>query len=339
MRINRFRTTLNSCISAMILSACAGSQPAVTPGAPGVSIQAQGHRGTGSWMEPNASAQDLLYISGYTSGYVYVYTYPQGQLVGTLHESGFVALYGECTDPAGDVFIIADSSFTKNKPSTIYEYAHGGTNPIAMLTDPNGAVGCAVDPTTDNLAASGGGVAIFKHAAGKPKLYFSSVGLWYCGYDDRGNLYFSGHNDQYLNRAKLYVWPAGSSNLKQISVNTKLYTSQGIEWPSVQWDGKYLTVSSNEASHEPLMIYRLRISGETASVVGTTTLTTLKNIYFGQTWIQGSTIIGVGYAKYGYQDAFLWPYPKGGKPQSAIKRVGDVKQWLWGVAVSLGASR
>jgi hypothetical protein len=329
---------LSVIFTAALLVGCGGSEPPI--GAPGAMPQsragATSPAHSGSWMLPEASGQDILYISSNDRGNVYAYTYPQGQLVGTL--TGFGYPFGECTDAAGDVFIITDSSLTKAYPSTIYEYAHGGTTPIATLSDPNRALGCAVDPTTGNLAASGGGIAIYKHASGKPKLYRFSVGLWYCGFDDKGNLYTSTINEHYADRARLLRLSAGGSRLEPISMDASVYWQPALG-PSVQWRGKYLTVSSIPY-RKPMTIYRLRISGSRATVVGSTTLSDeTGNVYHGQTWIQGDTVIGVGAWKRSYENALFWPYPRGGEPEQAIKKVGDLKLDLWGVVVSVAQPR
>jgi hypothetical protein len=177
--------------AAALLAACSGSQPPI--GAPGATAQTSTlatHADRGkSWTLPEAKSIGLLYVAGSQNGQngsAYVYTYPQGRLVGTL--TGFAEPFGECTDSAGNVFIVAYSNGSTSA-STIYEYAHGGTKPIATLSDPDVAVGCAVDPTTGNLAASGNGVAIFKNATGNPAYYSSGYHFYYCGYDERGNLY------------------------------------------------------------------------------------------------------------------------------------------------------
>jgi hypothetical protein len=337
MRIWDFsRGAFGICAVAAMLAGCGGSQPPM--GAQGTMPQGRAigtHAArSGSWMMPSASNQDLLYISSNDRGGVFVYSYPQGRLVGTL--TGFIYPMGECTDPAGDVFIVAYTNASMTS-STIYEYAHGGTNPIATLNDPNTAAGCAIDPMTGNLAVSGGGVAIYQHAAGNPTMYYSSLfHFYYCGYDNQGNLYLSGTNGQYGNQARLVRLTRGSSDFEQISLNGKLYTAG--QWPSVQWRRTYLTITSNRA-REPIMVYRLHISGSTASIVGTSTLSTAKNYYVGQTWIEGKSIIGVGAFKRGYQNAFFWPFPKGGEPRGSIRKVGDVQQFLWGVTVSLAQGR
>ena len=222
--------------------------------------------------------------------------------------TGFLEPFGECTDSAGDVFIVAYSNTSMNS-STIYEYAHGGTSPIATLSDPNVAFSCAVDPKTGNLAAAGDGVAIYQHATGNPTIYSSDFAFHYCGYDDEGNLYLSAESDRSYNKAQLIRLASGSSEFEQINLNEPLY--KYTLWPSVQWDGKHMTVASNPY-RKPLLIYRLHISGSSATVVGTTEVSSSKNYYRGQTWIQGDTIIGTGYAKRNYESAFLWRYPTGG---------------------------
>jgi hypothetical protein len=127
----------------------------------------------------------LLYVTNYS--YVTVYTYPGLKPVGTL--SGFYSSVGECVDSKGDVFV------TNDRPTAIYEYAHGGTKRIATLKTDVGPVGCSVDPTTGNLAVSGfsgvppgPGVDIFKGARGKPSFYRDSSYRYtqFCGYDDKG---------------------------------------------------------------------------------------------------------------------------------------------------------
>ncbi len=335
MRIWDFSRSVFGICAAAMLAGCGGSQPPI--GAPGAmpqtsAITTHAAQGT-SWMLPGASSQDLLYISSNDRGSVYVYSYPQGSLVGTL--TGFISPFGECSDATGDVFIVAYST-PSMKSSIIYEYAHGGTTPIATLSDPNGAFACAVDSTTGNLAASGAGIAIYTHASGKPRLLFPTVALWYCGYDDKGNLYVSAVDDRYADQARLLRLAAGDSRLELISLNAKLYT--GTQWPSVQWDGKHLAVSSM-LYRKPITIYRLRISGRRATVVGNTTLSDRINNYYGLTWIQGGTVIGTDTYKRGYENALFWPYPKGGAPDRAIRKVADLKQQLWGVVVSLARSR
>ena len=90
----------------------------------------------------------------------------RGKLVGTF-DVGFGGSYGEsgdCTDANGNVFISNDDN--------VFEYAHGGTEPIATLDLPgSNAIGCSVDPTTGNLAVvfsgSGKNVAVVPRCPGR----------------------------------------------------------------------------------------------------------------------------------------------------------------------------
>jgi hypothetical protein len=164
-------------------------------------------------------------------------------------------------------------------------------------------------------------------------MYSSNFAFHYCGYDDKGNLYLSAASDRYPNQAQLIRLASGRSEFEQIDLNGKLYAY--TLWPSVQWDGKHMTVSSNP-NRKPLLIYRLHISGSSATVVGTTEVSSLRNYYQGQTWIRGDTIIGTGYAKRNYVTGFLWRYPAGGAARQQIKRLGDVRgPFVSGVTLSL----
>ncbi|MGC2407480.1 MAG: hypothetical protein WA431_13815 [Candidatus Cybelea sp.] len=291
-------------------------------------------------MAPGTSGQDLLYVAAWPGhGAVYVYSYPKSHLVGTL--TGFYMPFGECSDSSGDVFVVALAN-SSSRSSTIYEYAHGGTSPIATLSDPDFAWGCAVDPLTGNLAVSGGiSVAIYQHASGAPTIYSNSeFHFFYCGYDDRGNLYLSSNDYRYADRAQLVRLASGSNQFEQVDLSRKVYTGQVL--PSVQWDGNHMTISS-DIGREPISIYRLRISGSAGTVVGTTTIRSQKNVYSGQMWIQGSTFLGAGNDPGDRgQKFFFWRYPKGGAPYRTIRNLGAGRvgsREASGVTVSVAAPR
>ncbi len=331
MNTSSFRdAAITFCASAILLTACDGPQT-VTARSGQLIPSRIGVHGARSWIRPTASGQDLLYISSNDLGNVYVYTYPQGQLVGTL--TGFIYPYGDCSDAAGDVFVVAYTA-PSMKSSTIYEYAHGGTSPIATLSDPNVAVSCAVDPGTGNLAVAGNGVAVYQHATGNPTIYSSAEFHFYnCAYGNRGILYLSATNGHYGNQAQLVRLAKSSGNFEQISLSPKLYS--GTQWPSVQWHGGHLTVTSNPFE-KPITVYQLKVARNSATVVATTTLSDKRNNYYvGQTWIQGHTVVGLGFFKRDYQNAYFWRYPRGGEPKGGVRKVGGVKQYLWGVTVSV----
>jgi hypothetical protein len=253
------------CLVAM-LAGCGGSQSPI--GAPGAMPQSRaiakhGQRGK-SWMLPEAKDKSLLYVpdsdpSG--GGYVAVYAYPRGNLVGTLTD--FVDPAGTCADNAGDIFI------TDTNARGIVEYAHGGSQPIRTLRDSGQPVGCAVDPITGNLAVAnvGGTVAIYRNARGSAKyVSFSTEGdAYYCGYDDSGNLFVDGLSYQgFDDLFQLAQVRRGKQDFEVISLN------QTVDSPGqVQWDGKYLAVGDAEQH----LIYRVSVTGTSGVVENTVRLT------------------------------------------------------------------
>lgn len=339
------RYVLGSLVAAAMLAGCGESQPPI--GVPGTMAQIRAtatHAGRGgSWMQPDAKNQDLLYVSSDNDGNVYVYSYPQLKRVGKLGSLNFAA-GGECVNKMGEVFIATSN---EQQISTIYEYQHGGTQPIAELNEPGLASGCAIDLKTGNLAvanvsdrsnpysAYGGDVAVFANAQGAPTMYYNAVfeRFFFCGYDDSGNLYLSAQ-DEHTGAIVLARLSSGSQLLQLIHLNEELVGGHLFE-PSVQWDGKHMTVSSGAAgAHWPLSIYRLSISGKKAVVIGTTTLESTTNKHFGQSWIHGDNIIGID-NKLGSGVA-VWHYPKGGSAFDSLHNVGNT---LWGVTMSPATPR
>jgi len=319
------RSTLCLCATLAFLTSCGGSQPQI--GAPGAMPQSRAiaqHAARGkSWMLQEARGNDLLYISNNTGRDVAVFSYPKGKLIGTL--SGFSNPAGECVDKAGNVFI-TDSAFGSGA-GTVSEYAHGGSAPIAELSVPfDYPNGCAVDPTSGDLAVSAiRGLAVFPHASGTPTTFTdpSFQSMNYAGYDDAGNLYVDG--DAYGGGFVFAELPRNGSALVDISV-TGSFRGSG----AVQWDGHYMTVQtiSSGRGEGRAIIYQLQITGSTASVVGTTTLLSNKNrSNGGQFWIQGGRVIGPD--KSG-NSVGLWRYPSGGKGTKSVKSFEEA----WGVTVS-----
>ena len=176
-----------------LLAGCGGSQPPI--GAPGAMPQsraiAEDVAHGKSWMLPEASGSDLVYVSdmGNSSrpSSVYVYSYPSGKLAGDL--TGFGSALDECTDERGNVFI-ADSSGAN---MGIYEYAHGASQPTEFLPLYY-AKACSVDPKSGNLAviqSNGGSVDVYADAQGTPTVYTDSDIYYFGGvsYDGSGILF------------------------------------------------------------------------------------------------------------------------------------------------------
>ncbi len=259
-----------------------------------------------SWISPDAKKKDLLYIADEGSGDVYVFSYPKGALKGTL--SGFAEPQGECVDKKGDVWVTLFSA------EELVEYAHGGTSSIGTLSDSGYLLeGCSVDPKTGNLAAANfagvdntaGGVAIYADAQGTPTLYSDSnlYLVFSVGYDDKGNLFADGETSDGGSFAFAEL-PRGSSTFVNITLNQTINTPG-----AVQWDGKHITVGDAKAG----VIYQIKVSGSSATVVGSTTLGSSDGVF--QSFIDNGTIIGPNVYN---ANAMFWSYPAGGSPTKTL---------------------
>lgn len=225
--------------------------------------------GEPSWMAPNAKAQNLLYISDGGANEVYVYSYRAGKLVGKL--KGFQDPAGVCADAAGDVWIVDSGS------SKIVEYAHGGTEPKATLSDSGATylLGCSVDPTSGNLAVTdlggasvSGSVVIYAGAHGAPKKRRIShlLYVYFCGYDDAGNLFVDGVDGSYAFQFAELL--SGSKFFKHVTLN------QSVGFPGgIQWDGRYVAIGDQKYENQHTSaIYQVLVSGSKGTIEGTTEL-------------------------------------------------------------------
>ncbi|HEY1656310.1 MAG TPA: hypothetical protein VGF86_14495, partial [Candidatus Tumulicola sp.] len=233
--LDRLRShTVHVVAAALVCSGCA-SYPMQTqnPAVGAASSIPQVDEATGSWMLPAAASADLLYVTNYST--VLVFTYPQGKLVGTL--KGFVSAVGECVDSKGDVFI------TNYDPVTVYEYAHGGSKPVAQFpTKKAGTIGCAINPINGDLAITGQTSYVELYRGAKPgkSVILQDKGMFFgqfCTYDDKGNLFFDGLNPKENQRVS--ELSASASKFVTIKLNAHIQEDAGI-----QWDGKHLIALS-----------------------------------------------------------------------------------------------
>jgi hypothetical protein len=287
--------------AAATLTGCGSVLQAGTPLASAATI-------AGSWMAPAAKKNtDLLYISDVGTNQVYVYSYPQGSLVGTL--SGFYAPVSECSDTGGNVYV------TNTNAKNVLEYAHGGSSPIATYADKGFLpVDCAVDPASGKLAVANygpkgtnrGNLAIF--AAGKttPKFYEDPNVRAYvsCSYNGSGDLFVAGLNDVY--NFVLIELPKGVKKFERIKLDRSLSTRVGL-----QWDGKYVAISDGAST-----IYDFSVAGTKGKLVRTIQLKRAVNV--AQFWIAGPTLIGPDGPDGGHNNAGVWKYPGGGVPEKTI---------------------
>jgi|SRR5580700_574649 hypothetical protein len=273
-----------------------------------------------SWILPEATSQDLLYISDAKT--VSIYGYPQGNLVGILKR--FYLPAGMCVDKSGDVFIV-DTGYAK-----IFEYAHGGKKRLSTLASPTrDPVGCAVDPVTGNLAVGSEGfgssptVAVFKSARGKPTTYEDSAfyQFYFCGYDD-GDLFIDGITAPGSGHFGVAELGKGRSSLHNVTVDEYVTFPGGV-----QWDGKYLAIGDQLNN-----VYEFAISGYQGKAVGTTRFESGAR-YVKQFWIQNDVIIAPNvYKKHARSNVLLFDYPTGGK---AFMKITDGVSDAQGAVVSL----
>ena len=291
-------------VAAALLSGCGGSQQPI--GASGVlpqtrTVAPRVDRGK-SWMLPRAKSEDLLYVSDFYG--VHVFSYPNGVHVGDLY--GFVSPAGLCSDNAGDVFV------TDTPAYHVYEYAHGGTEPLKTLYDNYvdfGPFDCSVDPTTGNLAATdldGEDVVIFPKANERPKVYYEDMRYTYmfnCAYDNKGDLFVDDVFNRNHHRKYIGELPRSAKQFTNYLLDRRIAHPGGI-----QFDGKHIVIEDLGS----LIAYRLRFSGSNAIIVGKTQLNGAG--YVDQYSIQGNTLIGPD----SNTTVYLWKYPKGGSPVSSI---------------------
>ncbi|HEY2475404.1 MAG TPA: hypothetical protein VGI19_11460 [Candidatus Cybelea sp.] len=264
-------------------------------------------------MANDVADQDLLYVSNSKESSVDVYSFPQAKLKGRLLN---VEAGGLCSNDGGDVFI--------PRAHEILQFDHGGTRAIAVLHDPlGGAVQfCAVDPTTGNLAVSGGtaksyGVAIYAGAQRNPKIYRdgrSSYGS--VTYDSQGNLFVTAGVGGSEGGSRLLELPKGDTRFSEIVM-------KGIGFPrigAIQWDGKFLAAESFQNRFAPATIVRYGMKGRAATPMGRTTVAAAGSslqfaIYGSQLVVPNDGLSGMGGA-----GVTLYRYPAGDAP---IQTIGD----------------
>lgn len=272
---------------------------------------------------PENARRNLLYAV--RGDVVNVYSYPRGTLLGAL--GSFSGASGLCSDAAGHVFV---PSFNDQR---VYEYAHGGTTPIAVLNSPYPVFACSVDSSTEDVAATSGyGVTVFpynkkKHSYRFAQTYYDSAVYepMYSGYDDNGDLFVDG--TAYFNSGfKMSVLPRGGTTFVNLTLD-KPPNAPG----TVQWDGKYLAVLDRGTNQDdPAVIYRYAITSGGGTEISSAKLNGSEG--YAQFWIQGKVIIGPGAGSKG--GIVFWAYPKGRTPLKIIEGASPS-----GATVSLASRR
>lgn len=299
-------------------------------GAPGTmpqgrAIATHAERGK-SWMLPEATGEDLLYVSDGKNEVVNVYSYPKGEKVGQL--AGFANPGGLCVDKAGDIFI---TNSVQSGSSDIMEFAHGGRAPTQTLGDPGDwPKGCAVSAATGDLAvtnqcavkgsacAGHGGVSIYPQAKGSPKRYAATFvrSFDFCGYDDAGNLFVDGSGPR--NGLRLLELRKDGAHLFNIRIHWTSYSNY-VEPGGVQWDGKLLAVGNVSVERLNPLVYRIDLRG--GSITQIKRLRGAFNVY--QFFIDGKTLIAPD-GRVGKPGKILfYHYPNGAHPVRSIPGGSD----------------
>jgi hypothetical protein len=297
---------------APVLAACGSSLAAPAAGtslAPNVVRQvSRAAPAARSWMNRRASQGALLYVSDNKADAVYVYTYPGNALVGTLVNLGHPE--GECIDAAGDVYIVDGVEYGK-----VFEFAHGGTSPIATFDIPREFVpaSCSISPITGELAVAdpdfatgketfAGDVYVYRSARAKPTKYrVSNLQFYYfLAYDGAGNLFVDGS----AGRPVQFAYAELPSQRRQMTPIT--LSGGSIAYPgNVQWDGTHITVGDQDNA----VIYQTQGS----RIVGSTPLKGSSDVlgYF----IEGGTVIC---PDAGNGSVEFYNYPAGGMPTAKL---------------------
>jgi len=303
---------LSTSVVAALLAACGSPPPSLAPGAQFGSTES-----TSSAREMHDSKDKaLLYISLANQNQIDIVTYPKGKLVASI--PGIEGPEGLCSDAKGNVFVPSPDS------GQIFEYAHGGTSPIATLSDSgNEPVDCSIDPFSGNLAVANfglgsvGNVAIYEAATGGPTFYADPDLVHYeaCAYDSSGNLFVVG-----------YGGTASFGELPRSSVTFQNFTLPFPNPRGIKWDGTYLAIESLSATAPS--IERISISGSSVELVQTVPISWKKKkkgfalMYFA---LNHKTLVGPFSSEVG-----LWPYPAGGNAQKVFRGYRSVQ----GVAIS-----
>ena len=260
-----------------------------------------------SWASPAAKSRDLLYISDLENQDVAFYSWPDLKPMGDI--TGFFNPEGLCVNKAGDVWVTNDTSLGVHQ---VTEYAHGATTPMNNLVDPDGStLGCSVNFRNNELAVTNffgphgqGSVEFWKNSTGTPtsiiapNIYY----YWYCGYDDKGNLYTDGFSSG--SSMSLAVRRRGRNKFETINIDVNPFWYPG----GVQWDGKYLAVGDEYGP-----IYRYAIVGNKATEIDTVTLNDENEV--PQFWIHGTTVIAPNSNGHNTE---IYAYPAGGDPTATI---------------------
>jgi len=283
---------------------------------------------TQSQTTAHARRDDLLYATT-IGGHAFVFAYPGGGIVAEFAVPDAKDVWGLCADGYGDVFVTAERS---EHSSLVYEYAHGGTAPVATLRD-DGYVagGCSSDPVSGDLAVTSyslgssakNNVALYSPGRSRPRRFFDAqLSAAFCAFDGAGNLFVDGEGSVQLAELR-----KGDSTLETITLDRALVRPGGLEW-----DGRDLAIEDGGFARKFSAIDRVRLTGSIGKVERAIHLHALANR--GATFaLDADAVVSAG----GQQDTEVgeWFYPAGGRVRKIFRARGIRGDSLYGVAISL----
>jgi hypothetical protein len=289
---SRLRLAAISAVAA-ILGGCSGAAP----------LPQNPNAVANSTIVRSAIAGPLLYVTDAKTHDVVVFSYPAGKQVGTL--TGFTNPQGDCVDRAGDVWIVDIAT------ARITEFAHGGTTPIATLSDAGQfPTACAVNPKTGDLAVSNiatesigpGSISIYENARGTPANYTAATLSMTdsIAYDGAGNLFVVG-----TQFGEAFYYGELRSGAKALH---PLHWPAAVIGAGIMWDGHHIAVV-NAAFGIAMPVYRL--AGD--RLASTTYLNGTCNLF--QFFVDQNHLICAD-----QPDGVIriYPYPNGGFTTGAI---------------------
>lgn len=308
-------------VCAGLLTACSngGSPVAPAPGsgvAPAAAPLRDGARDA-NYQGTLLYATHAQKTTGGYYGALTAYEVPSGQTFSTVALTGFGT--GLCADTSGNVWVVVSN----DKQHIAYEYAHGGTKPIAKIRigyAEGVAGGCAVDPTTGSIAVvegiysgSGGGAAVevWPSVHAKPTKYPIDFTPTACVYDGSGNLFVDGYVGSTV-LFELQELAKGGASFARL----RLDKGGGFYSGGLGWDGTYLDVVTKGGGRNPAL-YRAIVSGSKAHVVDVIKLHKL--YYASPVAIEGGMVAGASGREYGHT-LTTWGYPQGGKATTHFAR-------------------
>jgi hypothetical protein len=291
-----------------------------------------------SWISPQASSEDLLYISDPGEGGIEIrsYTPPKYRLLGLISLSSPDGYPSLCVNKAQEIFA--------TNGATVFQYKRGATSPFRILGGLRGPTyGCAVDPTSGTLAVTNGfgspwiaEVTFFKKGRGRQtsiQLPSTYSGAGRCAYDGNGNLFVESHVPGSIPRFALLELPKNKKQFVEITLNETF--SEFGSGGGILWDGSYLDI----ADFEQNVIYQFAIAGKKGTAINT--IVPQRSYNMQSFFVEGSTLIVPAFSTPephspdGPALVNFYNYPAGGKKTGVIRGVS----YPWSVVVSLAKTK